>query len=310
VQCVDTSRMTSSIREFQPVPATLSGGQRVALLPTRALAHPALAQASQRQNPAQLGIAGLQGLLAALGNRHAPARLRAQSFGYRHATQGYLVALELCHWQIELGGARWMAHGEQLALNADEQREIVSALATLFAEADAKLLVHANGALSLICHESTPKVEAIFPDQALGSELKSLLPTPLVWQRYLNEAQMLLAQLPLNQARAERGLPVVNSVWFWGANVTPSHAPTLALRYLGNDPILQALASETASALDWVTLEDWRTFAPEFLQDRINQLPDNCLLWLMNGQTLRPKPAQSTLQKLTRRVARWFGAKS
>jgi len=41
------------------------------------------------------------------------------------------------------------------------------------------------------------------------------------WHARMNEMQMLLNQCPLNQARAARGEPVVNSVWFWGAGALP-----------------------------------------------------------------------------------------
>ena len=76
--------------------------------------------------------------------------------------------------------------------------------AALFATPDAQLMVHSNGELSLLCDATTRKVHSIFPDEALGIELKNLLPTPNVWHRYLNEAQMMLADLPVNRARVER----------------------------------------------------------------------------------------------------------
>jgi hypothetical protein len=37
------------------------------------------------------------------------------------------------------------------------------------------------------------------------------------WHGLLNEAQMLLHDHPVNAAREARGLPAVNSLWFWGA---------------------------------------------------------------------------------------------
>ena len=46
------------------------------------------------------------------------------------------------------------------------------------------------------------------------------------WQRMATEAQMLLHAHPLNQARAERGELVINSLWFWGGGRAMPMAPS------------------------------------------------------------------------------------
>lgn len=37
------------------------------------------------------------------------------------------------------------------------------------------------------------------------------------WHRFLTEIQMLLHTHPVNQQRAKQGLPIVHTLWFWGA---------------------------------------------------------------------------------------------
>jgi hypothetical protein len=55
-------------------------------------------------------------------------------------------------------------------------------------------------------------------------------------------AQILLHQHPVNQARGERGLPPVNSLWFWGGGTLPAHVRTSLATVIGDDVLLGALA--------------------------------------------------------------------
>ena len=287
--------MNKKTPEFQAVSNRLSAGAYVALLPNRAL------QLSQLTNVAgaqvESATPGLRGLLSALGVVQAPASLRAQTLGAGTAPPGhYYVALELCFWQVEMGGARWMAHGEGIKLSAVERAEITAALASLFTSADAQLIAHRGGELSLLCDASTPAVQAAFPDEALGCELKNMLPNPKVWQRYLNEAQMLLANLPVNRARTARGEAAVNSVWFWGPQAVATDLPPLAVRHHGDDPILQALSLPDASSPDaphaiqiddYIQIYDYRALFGAELAAAVAALPPAAKLWLNDGRVLQ-----------------------
>ncbi len=62
-------------------------------------------------------------------------------------------------------------------------------------------------------------------DAALGRDLFGLLPRGggrINWRSALTEAQMLLSTHPVNAEREARGLPAVNSVWFWGGGELPA----------------------------------------------------------------------------------------
>lgn len=76
--------------------------------------------------------------------------------------------------------------------------------------------------------------EAPEPALAVGGNLRDWLPAGRGARRvqaWVNEAQMVLHEHPLNAMRASRGLPPVNSVWLWGAGVAGEPAgrgvPTL-----------------------------------------------------------------------------------
>ncbi len=286
--------MTQTKIDYQPASNYLMPGSYVALLPNRALQLPILAAfAGARCESCE---PGLRGLLRALGGAQSPAELLAVGPGNSSSPGHYYVSLELCFWQVEMAGARWMACAQGLNLSATERAEVVSALAGLFASSDAQLVVHPSGELSLLCAAETPVVQAAFPDEALGCELKSMLPTPSVWQRYLNEAQMVLASLPVNRARAARGEPVVNSVWFWGAEALAPDCAPLSVTYFGDDPILQALS--VPSAANTVQICDYSALQGAELVKVIEQLPPTAKLWLNDGRVFQARPRANFLRRL------------
>ncbi len=286
--------MTKKNFEFQPVSSRLTPGAHVALLPNRALQLPALSNVAGPVD--ESAMPGLRGLLHALGVAQSPAELRAVGASKSVPPGYYFVALELCFWQVEMGGARWMAYGQGLNLSAAEHAEITAALAGLFATSDAQLIVHPDGELSLLCEAATPAVQAAFPDEALGCELKSMLPTPNVWQRYLNEAQMVLADLPVNRTRAARGAPVVNSVWFWGAEAVASDFAPVPMTYYGDDTILQALSSSTAA--DAIQIYDYRALFGADLAAAVEKLPAAAKLWLNDGRVFQARLRPGFLGRL------------
>lgn len=66
------------------------------------------------------------------------------------------------------------------------------------------------------------------------------------WHALMNEVQMLLHRHPVNEARQARGVPEVNSVWFWGAGKL-SEPATLAANFhwrsvTADDPLARGLA--------------------------------------------------------------------
>lgn len=63
------------------------------------------------------------------------------------------------------------------------------------------------------------------------------------WLRLDNEMQMLLHALPLNREREAQGLPVINTLWFWGAGALPAQASSPYQTVSGAHPLLDGLAA-------------------------------------------------------------------
>ena len=84
------------------------------------------------------------------------------------------------------------------------------------------------------------------PDEALGDDLVNHLPegeNARLWRGLLNEAQIVLTQHPMNAQRAQRGLPPVNSLWFWGAGVLPGRVECRFDRIASDDGLIASLAT-------------------------------------------------------------------
>lgn len=92
---------------------------------------------------------------------------------------------------------------------------------------------------------TAPDVRLYPLQDVVGRPVKHFLPEgrdARLWQRTMNEAQIVLHNHPLNRAREEADLPVVNSLWLWGAGEfsRSPRAPAAAIQT--RDPILRGLA--------------------------------------------------------------------
>jgi len=69
-----------------------------------------------------------------------------------------------------------------------------------------------------------------------------------VWRKRFNEVQMLMHSHPVNQQRAKRGLPLVNSLWVWGGGGSlPARGEQCFTRVVTNDATIKGLGIWNAS---------------------------------------------------------------
>jgi hypothetical protein len=82
--------------------------------------------------------------------------------------------------------------------------------------------------------------------EVAGRDVQQYLPgggDALAWHGTFNEAQMLLHEHPVNEARAARGEPELNSVWFWGGGTMPAVPACHFASVSSDDPTATALAA-------------------------------------------------------------------
>lgn len=129
----------------------------------------------------------------------------------------------------DINGARLLAVGEMLGLDAATAETLLTPLRPLFGDAGMPIDAGRPSAWYLRLPSGSPLPAFVSPDEALGADLFDLLPPGPEgrrWRALLSEAQVLLHQHPLNAERQARGLAPVNSVWFWGAGRRPDHVTT------------------------------------------------------------------------------------
>lgn len=137
--------------------------------------------------------------------------------------------------------------GQALAITTEEAQELSAALQPLLA---GKFLLHAvtPGAWCLrIEGEAGDRSSARGgssarpPVELAGADIDPHLP-PKRWHRLLTELQMALYAHPVNTAREQRGAPVINSVWLWGAGILPPAASGPWQSVSAADPVALGLA--------------------------------------------------------------------
>ncbi len=144
-----------------------------------------------------------------------------------------------------LDHVRLAAAGSALGLDREDADGLVALLQTHLREQGMDL--HAPTATRwYLCADRPWRASGVATDFAAGRDLRHLLatgPDATALLGLATECQMLLADAEVNAARVAKGLPAVNSLWFWGGGIEPLPGPVpwadgLA-RLLSSDPELR-----------------------------------------------------------------------
>lgn len=146
--------------------------------------------------------------------------------------------------RADMATARLFACGE-VGLHDDETALLAHDLAPLFAEVGLAFDAPCATRWYLRLPEVATWPVLTPPEDVLGDDLKPHLPSGADgrrWRQWLNEAQMLLHQHPVNARRAARGAVPVNSLWFWGIGRLPAMVTARCAHASSDDPQVLALA--------------------------------------------------------------------
>lgn len=150
-----------------------------------------------------------------------------------------------CHWQV--GTDRiLMGDPDALRLQESESLALLAAMQPYFEEDGIGLHDLGQPGAWLATGEVFRDLPTPSLQRVVGRNINTWLPsastgTGATLRRLQNEMQMLLYTHPLNDAREQRGLPVVNSFWLTGAGVLDTPVPP--------NPALQIEPRLTAAAL-------------------------------------------------------------
>lgn len=150
------------------------------------------------------------------------------------------------HLQLQRNGTRVLA-APALTLNEEEAAALVTALNTHFS-ADGMTLAAPHPARWYVRQPELPGIIA----PTLSASAGRAMPPPAGtrashWHRVLTEAQMLLHEHPVNQAREARGLPAVNSLLLWGGGRKPAVPGRHFSQVWSDDPLATALAVQSGA---------------------------------------------------------------
>lgn len=112
---------------------------------------------------------------------------------------------------------------EDLEISAEESGHLARSLHDYFSAEDLHF-VHPAPQRWYLRLPASPDLRTVPVNAAAGRDVDRLLPQGrdrMRWHRLFNETQMLLHHHPVNAAREQHGLPVVNSLWFWGGGRLP-----------------------------------------------------------------------------------------
>lgn len=112
-----------------------------------------------------------------------------------------------------------LAEASRLALTPEESRECLAALNAHF-NIDGISFVGPRPERWYLRTEHEIRLRTTPTPEAAGRNVEARLPQgddSARWRKLINEAQMVLHQLPCNEAREDQARPAVNSIWIWGA---------------------------------------------------------------------------------------------
>ena len=206
------------------------------------------------------------------------------------------------HVRADMTGARVLAIGE-LGLSHDDAQALLAPLRPLFGDLGFQLSapVPSRWYVALPIDAKAPAFSP--PEDVLGDDLFSHLPDGpdgRRWRALLNEAQVMLHNHPVNEARVAAGKPAVNSLCFWGAGRLPDHVRCPYTGLASPDPELLSLAQlagiantpEGPQLLDLRQARDWSAVEQRLLPGLRGLGSDQVQLDFADGVRYALKAAQ------------------
>ncbi|MEO8002648.1 MAG: phosphoglycerate mutase [Arenimonas sp.] len=240
--------------------------------------------------------------------RRWPMAALTRQFDANDAEHYSWLRADPAHVRAEMGVVRLLACGE-LGLTQSEADELLKPLKILFGDVGFPLSAPHPSRWYLMLPKESKLPDFKSPDEAIGADIFSLLPTDDTakrWRALLNEAQITLHNHPLNAERIQKGLLPVNSLYFWGSGVLPDQVKFHPQNIKTDDVNIKSLMlhaglkqqdkSDGATLVDCRSIRDWSLFEREHLLPTINQLKQGkqaeLVLDFADGASFSLKPSQ------------------
>ena len=220
-----------------------------------------------------------------LPNRWAPAALtRVVDGGIEDAGLSGWLRADPAYIRPDINGARLLATGDTLGIDAGDVEALLPALRPLFGDTGFTLDAPNPGRWYLRLPRDAKLPDFATPAHALGEDVFEHIPGGAEarrWRVLSSEAQVVLHNHSHNAARAARGKPPINSLWFWGGGVLPDHVTSTSPTLYSDDPLLQGLAH--VAKLIAMPLNAFNDFTADALVDLRTQRDPRSLVdsWML-----------------------------
>ena len=252
----------------------MSGSGCILLLPARAKLRGELAQAPSLQkligrgDALEDGEAGELGQLARLFDitpLGLPAAALSRHFDCGDAAGSQWLRADPAFLQPEMSGVRLMAVGE-LGLRPEESEALALAVQPLFGDFGMPLTAPTTTRWYLRVEPGQRLPAFSTPEDALGDDYGVHLPygdEGRRWRALLNEAQVILHNHPVNQARVAAGRTPANALWIWGGGALPQQVVSGVGTLYAAEPLACALAQLSGISIERIESDE----LPEQLDD-------------------------------------------
>ena len=204
-----------------------------------------------------------------LPNRWAPAALtRVVDGGIEDARLSGWLRADPAYIRPDINGARLLATGAGLGIDAEDVDAFMPALRPLFGDAGFPLDAPSPGRWYLRLPKEAKLPDFASPAQALGDDVFEHISDgkdARRWRTLSSEAQVVLHNHPHNAARVAAGKPPINSLWFWGGGILPDHVTCAFPTVYSDDPLLHGLTH--VGTLSAMTLAAFPGFGSDALVD-------------------------------------------
>ncbi len=155
-----------------------------------------------------------------------------------------------------------LADAGNLDITQEEADSLTAALNEHFADEGLRFFPTRSGCWHLRLTHPPAHLKTHSLETAIGRNIRNLLPSGpdgKRWHRILNEVQMLLHRHPVNEAREQRGLLPVNSIWPWGGGMLPASLATPFAHIWANNALARGLAAAAGTPCAHVpeTAAEW-----------------------------------------------------
>ena len=178
-------------------------------------------------------------------------------------------------WWMRADPVHLVPHGDrllladrgQLQLSQDEADRLVEEILAVFGE-DGWVLRAPTPDRWYLRPREIPDLETTPPTQVIGADIEPFLPggrDGKRWHTVMNEVQILLHTAEVNVEREARGMPTVNSLWFWGGGQLPGFHNADWTCLWSNEILTTALArlTELTVVPRPISAAQWLAQAPE-----------------------------------------------